>query len=121
MLFSTHSTPLENFSGGASSAVFSASSVPWCFLLSLRSSIKFIALFCLDQITTIPVSAQAALSNSSQNTPTNSIYALVFRESNERTTLLSHTIFEDHWIVDTDASDHMTGSQTVFFSYELWC
>lgn len=61
----------------------------------------------LDQMKTLPIPAQAAISDSSQNTPTNSISALVVHKSNESTTLLSHTISEDHWIVDTGTSDHM--------------
>lgn len=56
-------------------------------------------------MTTIPVPAQAAISDSSQNIPTNSTSAMVVHKSNKRTTLLSHIISKDHWIVGTGASD----------------
>lgn len=56
--------------------------------------------------------------DSSQNTPNNSTSALVVQKSNESSALLSYIIFKDHCIVDTCASDHMTGLQTVFSSYE---
>lgn len=51
-------------------------------------------------------------------TPINSTSALIVHKGNEITNLLSHTISEDHWIVDTGAAYHMSGLQSVCSSYQ---
>lgn len=72
-------------------------------------------------MTTISVPAQAAVSESSQNTPTNSTSVLVVHKGNESTTLLFYTVSKDHWIVDTGASNHMIRLQDRFFLLgKLW-
>lgn len=78
----------------------------------------FFRAYCFVYLDQILLPAHAAISDSSQDTPTNSTSAIVIHRSSGKTTLLSHIISEDHWIVDIGASDHMTGLQTVFSSYE---
>lgn len=64
-------------------------------------------------MTTLPLPAQAAISDTSENGPINSTSALVVHTSNERTTLLSQ-LFRNHYVVDSGASDYMIGSKTIF-------